>query len=63
MMKWGAADNVRYHVVGVYQGKPHIASDGAGLADASDRVVIDFAWKLSEMKLAEPGTYTPSITR
>jgi len=51
MMKWGAADNVRYHVVGVYQGKPHIASDGSGLADVSDRVVIDFSWKLSEMKL------------
>ena len=51
MMKWGAADNVRYHVVGVYQGKPHIASDGAGRADVSDRVVIDFSWKLSEMKL------------
>jgi len=51
MMKWGAADNVRYPVVGVYQGKPHIASDGSGLADVSDRVVIDFSWKLSEMKL------------
>ena len=51
MMKWGAADVIRYHVVGVYQGKPHIASDGAGRADVSDRVVIDFTWKLSEMKL------------
>lgn len=51
MMKWGAANNVRYQVVGVYQGKPHIASDGAGRADVSDRVVMNFSWKLSEMKL------------
>ena len=29
MMKWGAADVIRYHVVGVYQDKPHIASDGS----------------------------------
>ena len=30
MMKWGAADLIRYHIVGVYQGTPIIASDGAG---------------------------------
>jgi hypothetical protein len=30
MMKWGAADVVRYHIVGVYQGQPFIASDGSG---------------------------------
>jgi hypothetical protein len=57
MMKWGAADLVRYHVVGVYQGQPHIASDGSGLADVSDRVVIDFTWKLSEMKLVGQPTF------
>ena len=33
MMKWGAADLVRYHIVGDYQGKPYIASDGSGQAD------------------------------
>ena len=57
MMKWGAADLVRYHVVGVYQGQPHIASDGAGRADVTDRVVIDFTWKLSEMKLVDQPTF------
>ena len=57
MMKWGAADLIRYHIVGVYQGKPHIASDGAGRADVSDRVVIDFTWKLSEMKLVGAATF------
>jgi hypothetical protein len=31
MMKWGAADLVRYHIVGVYKAQPHIASDGSGL--------------------------------
>jgi len=57
MMKWGAADLVRYHIVGVYQGKPAISSDGAGLAEVSDRVVIDFTWKLSEMKLVGQPTF------
>ena len=51
MMKWGSADLVRYHVVGVYQAKTFIASDGSGQGEISDRVVIDFTWKLSEMKL------------
>jgi hypothetical protein len=50
MMKWGAADLVRYHIVGVYQGQPHIASDGSGRADVSDRVVIDLTWQMSESK-------------
>jgi hypothetical protein len=57
MMKWGAADVIRYHVVGVYQGKPHIASDGSGLAEVADRVVLDFTWKLSEMKLVGAPTF------
>src|SRR6187551_3731994 len=56
MRKWGAADVVRYHVVGVYQGKTYIASDGSGQADVSDRVVLDFTWKLSEMKLVGQAT-------
>jgi hypothetical protein len=57
MMKWGAADVVRYHIVGVYQAKTHIASDGAGQADVSDRVVIDLTWKLSEMQLVGQPTF------
>ena len=57
MMKWGAADLIRYHVVGVYQDKPRIASDGAGQADVTDRVVFDFTWKLSEMELVGAPTF------
>ena len=57
MMKWGAADVVRYHIVGVYQGKPTIASGSAARADVIDRVVIDFTWKLSEMKLVGAATF------
>jgi hypothetical protein len=57
MMKWASADVVRYHIVGVYQGTPYIASDGAGLADVSDRVVIDLTWKLSEMRLVGAPTF------
>lgn len=60
MMKWGSADLIRYHIVGAYQGKPHIASNGSGLADVSDRVVIDFTWKLSEMKLVGAPTFQNS---
>lgn len=51
MMRWGSADVVRYHIVGVYQGQPAIASDGLGRADVMDQVVIDLNWKLSESKL------------
>ena len=57
MMKWGAADVVRYHIVGVYQGKPTIASGSVARADVTDRVVIDFTWKLSEMKLVGEPTF------
>jgi hypothetical protein len=57
MMKWGAADVIRYHVVGVYQGKPIIANGAVARADVSDRVAIDFTWKLSEMKLVGAATF------
>ena len=56
MAKWGAADVVRYHIVGVYQGTSYVASDGAGQGDFSDRVVIDLTWKLSEAKLVGAAT-------
>ena len=62
MRKWGAADVVRYHVVGVYQARTYIASDGSGQADITDRVVLDFTWKLSEMKLVGQPTFQNSKT-
>ena len=62
MMKWGAADLIHYHIVGVYQGKPHIANGAAVLADVTDRVVIDFNWKLSEMKLVGTATFQNTKT-
>ena len=64
MMKWGSADLIRYHIVGVYQGKPNIASDGSGRADVTDRVVIDLVWQLSESKLVGQPTFqnTKSVT-
>jgi hypothetical protein len=62
MMKWGAADVIRYHVVGVYQGKPIIANGAAARADVSDRVVIDFTWKLSEMKLVGEASFQNTKT-
>jgi len=51
MMRWAAADVVRYHIIGEYEGQTTIASDASGLADVTDRVVIDLTWKLSEAKL------------
>ena len=51
MMRLTSADVVRYHIVGVYQSQTYIASDGSGLADITDHVVIDLTWKLSESKL------------
>lgn len=57
MMKWGSADVVRYHIVGVYQDRTHIASDGAGQADITDGLVVDLTWKLSESKLVGKPTF------
>lgn len=51
MMRWASADIVRYHITGDYQSQTTIASDGSGLADVTDRVVIDLTWKLSASKL------------
>jgi hypothetical protein len=57
MQKWGAADLVKYHIVGNYQAPTSIASDGSGRADVSDRAVIDLTWKLSEAKLVGKPTF------
>jgi hypothetical protein len=62
MMKWGAADVVRYHIVGQYQGQPAISSNGSGRADVSDGVVIDLTWKLSESKMVGQPTFQNSKT-
>jgi hypothetical protein len=51
MMRWATADLVSFHIVGDYVGKPYIASNGAGQADVTDRVVIDLKMKLSESRL------------
>src|ERR1041385_2556371 len=62
MMKWATADVVRYHIVGEYQARTYIASDGSGQADITDRVVIDLAWKLSEAKLVGQPTFQKTKT-
>jgi hypothetical protein len=62
MMRWGSADTIRYHIVGEYKGQPFIASDGAGRADVTDRVVIDLTWKLSEVKLVGTPTFQNTKT-
>ena len=52
MMKWGSADVIKYHIVGVYSAKTDVvAGTDIGYADVTDRVVIDLSLKLSEMKL------------
>jgi hypothetical protein len=51
MQRWGSADLIRYHVVGIYQGTATVAPGSSGVADMTDRVVIDLQWKLSESKL------------
>jgi hypothetical protein len=62
MMRWASSDVVRYHIVGAYQAQTTIASDGSGLADVSDGVVIDLTWKLSESKLVGAATFQNSKT-
>ena len=50
MQKWASADVIRYHIVGVYQARTYIASDGSGQADITDGLIVDLVWKLSESK-------------
>jgi hypothetical protein len=57
MQKWGSAEMVKYHIVGVYQDATFIASDGAGQADVTDRVIIDLNWKMSQQTIVG----TPAI--
>ncbi|MFA5937907.1 MAG: hypothetical protein WC809_01015 [Sinimarinibacterium sp.] len=54
MLRWGAAELIHYHIVGVYQARTDVVGDASeiGYADVADRVVIDLDWKLSESKLA-----------
>ena len=65
MMKWASADVIRYHIVGVYQARTSIASDGSGQADITDGLVVDLTWKLSESKLVGKPTFqnTKSIVK
>lgn len=65
MMKWASADVIRYHIVGVYQARTYIASDGSGQADIADGLVVDLTWKLSESKLVGKPTFqnTKSIVK
>jgi hypothetical protein len=53
MMRWGSADLIRYHIVGVYQAQTNVVGDSnwIGYADVTDRVVIDLKWRLSASKL------------
>src|SRR3954465_5684559 len=57
MQKWGSAELVKYHIVGVYQDAPPIASDSGGRADVTDRVIIDLNWKMSQQAIVG----TPAI--
>jgi hypothetical protein len=57
MQKWGSAEMVKYHIVGVYQAATFIASDGVGQADVTDRVIIDLNWKMSQQTIVG----TPAI--
>jgi len=57
LAKWGAADLVRYHIVGDYRDARSVASDGSGMADVVDRVIVDLTWKLSESKLVGAPTF------
>ena len=59
MTYWSRAEIVRYHIVGVYQGKTDVIGDAnwIGYADVTDGVVIDLDWKLSGTMLVG----TPAI--
>jgi hypothetical protein len=59
MMRWASAKVIGYKIVGVYEGRVNVVggSKWIGYADVTDRVEIDLAWDLANLKLVG----TPTI--
>jgi hypothetical protein len=57
MQKWEAAKVVRFHVVGVHQGRTSVVlGDYEGKADVKDTLTLDFVWDKSTNKIVGPVT-------
>ncbi len=57
MQKWEAAKVIRYHAVGVYQGRTSVVfGDREGKADVKDTVTLDFVWDKTTHKMVGPVT-------
>ena len=57
MQKWEAAKVIRYHAVGVYQGRTSVVfGDREGKADVKDTLTLDFVWDKTTHKMVGPVT-------
>ena len=57
MQKWEAAKVIRYHAVGVYQGRTNVVfGDHEGQADVRDTLTLDFVWDKTTHKMVGPVT-------
>src|SRR5688572_30636454 len=57
MQKWEAAKVIRFHVVGVHQGRTSVVfGDQAGTADVKDTLTLDFVWDKKMNKIVGPVT-------
>ena len=57
MQKWEAATVIRFHVVGVHQGRTSVVfGDYAATADVKDTMTLDFVWNKSTNKIVGPVT-------
>jgi hypothetical protein len=57
MQKWEAAKVIRFHVVGVHQGRTSVVfGDHEAKADVKDTLTLDFVWDKSTRKIVGPVT-------
>ena len=57
MQKWEAAKVIRYHVVGVHQGRTSVVfGDYEAKADVKDTLTLDFVWDKTTHKMVGPVT-------
>lgn len=52
MAKWITAKVVHYHIEGVHQGWTQVLDDPNSEGDVTDRLILDFDYKLQELKFA-----------
>jgi hypothetical protein len=57
MAKWITAQVVHYHIEAVHQGWTQVVDDQSSQGDVTDRLILDFDYKLQEHKFVGPARF------